>query len=128
MATTMAPPRSRTLGQPLAALIVVAALVGIVVAALPSALRVLDPPDQWFCPAILPPVTSCAPQGHLVVVGGAVVVLIAAWLTAHVALPRVASPPARAGVVAALVVVALVAWSAAREPQPYFAALSRLFG
>lgn len=104
--------------------IVLAALVGIVVTAVPSVLRILDPPDPWFCPAILPPATSCVPESHLVVVGTAVVVLVVAWLVADASLRRVGTASARAGVVAALAVAALVAWSAARVPQPFFIAWS----
>ena len=122
MVTTTAPARSRTHGRFLAAFIVFAALVGIVVEALPSVLRILDPPDPWFCPAILPPATSCVPGAHLVVVGAAVAVLAVAWLAADIALRRVSTASARAGVAAALAVTALAAWSAARVPQPYFIA------
>lgn len=128
MATTTAPPRGRTLERRLSALFVVAVLVGIVVAAMPSVQRILDPPGPGFCPAIWPPVTSCVPEAHLVVVGAAVVVLASAWLAADLALRRVSTLPARAGITAGLAVIALIAWSAARAPQPYFLAWSALFG
>ena len=128
MATTTATPRSRTPGRLPAALVVVVALVGIVVAALPSVLRVVNPPDPSFCPAIWPPATSCAPGTHLVVVGAAAFLLTIAWLVADVVLRRGSVQAASAGVVAALAVVAVAAWSAARVPQPYFAAWVGLLG
>ena len=128
MATATAPRGAPTSGRLSAALIVVAGLVGVVVAALPSVLQLLDPPDPLFCPAIWPAATSCVPGAHLLVVGTAFVVLAAAWLTADVALRRVQTASARAGVVAALAVVAVAAWSSARVPQPYFAAWSGLWG
>ena len=129
MATsTTAPPRAHRPERLLATLVVVSAIVGIVVAAVPSVLRLVKPPEPWFCPAIWPPHTSCVPGAHLVVVGVAVVGVTFAWLATDVTLRRVRTVPARAGVVAGLAVIALLAWSAARVPQPYFAAWSGLFG
>lgn len=128
MTATTAPARARISGRLLAALLAVAALVGIVVSAMPSVVRLVNPPDPWFCPAVWPTATSCVPGAHLMVVVVAVVVLASAWLVADVVLRRVTSIPARAGAGAGLAVVALVAWSAARVPQPYFALWSTLFG
>ncbi|WP_324654035.1 hypothetical protein [Georgenia sp. H159] len=127
MATTTAPPRAPTVERLLSSLVAVAAMVGIVVAAVPSVLLLVDPPDPWFCPAVFPPATSCVPDAHLVVVAVAVVVLVSAWVSADVALRRVNFPLARAGVVAGLAVIALIAWSASRVPQPYFSAWAALF-
>src|SRR5688572_11044308 len=75
MTTTAARPRTRTPGRIVVALVVVAALAGIVVAVLPSVALLLDPPDPWICPMIWPPATSCVPGAHLVVAGVAVVLL-----------------------------------------------------
>lgn len=127
MATTTAPPRAPTAERLLALLVVVAAMVGSVVAAVPSVLLLVDPPDPWFCPAIWPPATSCAPGAHLVVVAAAVLLLASAWVAADVAIRRVSTPPALACVIAGLVVIAWIAWSAARTPQPYFVAWAALF-
>lgn len=102
-------------------------MVGIVAAAVPSVLLLVNPPDPWFCPAIWPPATSCVPDAHLVVVAAAIVLLASAWVAADVALRRVSTLPARAGVVAGLAFIALIAWSAARTPQPYFSAWAALF-
>lgn len=124
MATTTALPRASTPWRPLTALVAVAALFGILVAAVPSMRTLPNPPDTMLCPAIWPPTTGCAPEAHLIVVGGAIAVLAIAWLAAHLTLPRLSSTAARTGVVAALAVVALIAWSAARVPQPYFLAWS----
>ena len=128
MATPTAPARSPTHGRLLVAFIVFAALVGIVVVAVPSVLRILDPPDLGVCPAIVPPATSCVPESHLVVVSAAVIVLAVAWLVADVAVRRVSTASAQAGIVVALAVTALIAWSAARVPQPFFTAYYGGFG
>lgn len=110
------------------AAVVAAAVVGVVVAAVPSVALLVDPPDPGFCPAILPPVTSCVPEAHLVVVAVAVVVLAVAWVAADVVVRRMSTERARGVVVAGVAVVAYFAWSAARVPQPYFTAWSALVG
>lgn len=98
------------------AVVVAVTLVGIAVEAVPSVVRLLDPPAVLLCPAIWPPATSCAPAAHLAVTGAAVVLLAVTWLAAHRCLRRLEALPARAGVVGALALVARAAWAAARVP------------
>lgn len=127
MAVTTETTRTATYERLIAVLVAVVALAAIVVTAVPSVRLVLGPADSGICPAVWPPVTSCAPGAHLVVVGVAVVVLTAAWLAVDIVLRRAPALHVRAGVALGLVVVALLTWSAANVPQPYFAAWSRLF-
>ncbi len=105
-----------------------AASVGMVLAALPSVELLLETPDPWFCPAIWPSATSCAPGLHLRVVAVAAIVLASTWFVADLALRRRADAPTRVAVVVALTVVALVAWSSAQAPQPLFAVWHGLVG
>ena len=102
--------------------------VGIIVAALPSVSDLQVPADVQFCPAISPPLTSCAPGAHLVVVGLATLLLASAWLATDVALRRTGTPSDRVAALMALSVVAIISWAAARIPQPYFSAWNTLLG
>ena len=126
--TTVTEAPARMPGGRVVAVVVAVALVGIALAAVPSVVRLLDPPAVLLCPAIWPPATICAPAWHLAVTGAAMVVLAVAGLAAHRFLRRLEALPARAGVVGALALVAWVAWSAASVPQPYFAAWFTVFG
>jgi len=116
----------RTRGRRIAALIAVTTLVGLVFVAWSSVSRLLDPSELRACPAIWPPATSCVPGIHLVVVGAAAGVLIAAWLASDIVI-RGRSALAPASLIVQLL-VSLAAFTAAYVPQPFFVAWFELSG
>lgn len=128
MTSTAEGSRTCAPGHRLAGLVLVAATVGIGFAALPSLRLLLDPPDPWFCPAIWPVATSCAPGPHLMVTVTAWGFLLSTWVVAHVLLRRVDGTPPRSAVVVSLMAVAVATWALARRPQPIVVAWSTLVG